>query len=162
MTPPYREMTPAYRAATVRERFLRAFFIVLASPLAAQVKLPAYTHQVLPNGVAVDLMRKPGVPLIGIRVVVKGGVESETPGLAGISSVTAQLLRKGTAKRTSDQFSEEIDSLGGSLGAGSGDAYSSATTISGEFLTKDFERGLDLVSDAVLHPVFPEAEVRKL
>src|SRR6185369_4554099 len=32
----------------------------------------------------------------------------------------------------------------------------------GEFLRKDFDRGLDLVSDAVLHPVFPDDEVRKL
>ena len=134
----------------------------LASTLAAQVKLPQYTHQVLPNGVAVDLMPKAGVPLVGIRVLIKGGVEAEPPGLAGLSSVTAQLLRKGTAKRTADQFSEEIDALGGSFGAGFGDAYSSATTISAEFLTKDFDHGLDLVSDAVLHPVFPDSEVRKL
>src|SRR5258708_7643197 len=137
------------------------FIVLLASTLSAQVKLPQYTRQVLPNGVVVDLMPKAGVPLVGIRVLVKGGVEVEPPGLAGISSVTSQLLRKGTAKRTADQFSEELDSLGGSFG-GFGDPYSSAATISGEFLTKDFDRGLDLMSDAMLHPTFPEAEVRKL
>jgi zinc protease len=143
-------------------RTMFAVMLAATAPLVAQVKLPPYTHQVLPNGLVVDLMPKPGVPLVGIRVLVKGGVEVEPPGLAGISGVTSQLLRKGTAKRTADQFSEELDSLGGSFGGGFGDAYSSAATISGEFLTKDFDRGLDLMSDAVLHPTFPEAEVRKL
>src|SRR5258708_3642834 len=138
------------------------FIVLLGSTLAAQVKLPQYTRLVLPNGVVVDLMPKAGVPLVGIRVVVKGGVEAEPAGLAGIASVTAQLLRKGTAKRTADQFSEELDALGGSFGAGFGDSYSSSTAISAEFLTKDFDSGLDLVSDAVLHPAFPDAEMRKL
>jgi len=136
--------------------------ILMAAPLAAQVKLPPFTHQVLPNGVTVDYMPKAGVPLVGIRVLIKGGVEAEPAGLAGIASVTAQLLRKGTARRTADQFSEELDSLGGSFGAGFGDAYSPATSVYSEFLTKDFDRGLDLVADAILHPVFPEAEVHKL
>lgn len=138
------------------------FLAVAAVPLFAQVRLPDYTHQVLPNGVVVDLMPKPGVPLAGIRVLIKGGVEAEPPGLAGLASVTAQLLRKGTAKRTADQFSEELDLLGGTFQPGFGDQYASATTISAEFLTKDFDHGLDLVAGAVLDPVFPEAEVRKL
>ena len=37
-----------------------------------------------------------------------------------------------------------------------------ATSISGEFLSKDFDRGLALVSEAVLHPTFPDDEVRKV
>ena len=131
--------------------------------LPGQVKLPPYTRHVLPNGVVVDLMPRPGVPLVGFRVLVKGGVEAEPANLAGLASVTAQLLRKGTSKRTADQFSEELDFLGGTFQAGDGfpGQYSSATTISGEFLKKDFDRGLDLLADAVLQPTFPEAEVRK-
>ena len=136
--------------------------VFTAATLFSQVKLPPFTRQVLANGVVVDLMPKAGVPLTGIRVVVKGGVEAEPPGLAGLASVTGQLLRKGTAKRTADQFSEELDFLGGTFQPGFAEQYSSATTISAEFMTKDFDRGLDLVSDAVLNPAFPESEVKKL
>jgi zinc protease len=142
-----------------------SLIVVLAwASLTGQVKLPPYTRQVLPNGVVVDLMPRPGVPLVEFRVLVKGGVEAEPANLAGLASVTAQLLRKGTSKRTADQFSEELDFLGGTFQAGDGfqGQYSSATTISGEFLKKDFDRGLDLLSDAVLRPTFPEAEVRKV
>jgi len=145
----------------MKPRFACLLFVA-ATPLLAQVKLPPYTRHVLSNGVVVDLMVKSGVPLAGIRVQIKGGIEAEPAGLAGLSSVTAQLLRKGTARRSADQFSEELDSLGGSFQQGFADQYASATTISAEFLTKDFDHGLDLVSDAVLHPSFPEAEVRKL
>lgn len=127
--------------------------------LSAQVKLPDYKHQVLPNGVVVDLMPKPGLPLVNFRVVIKGGVESEPTSLSGLASVTAQLLRRGTSKRTADQFSEELDSLGGTFFAGNDDQ---ATTIASEFLKKDFDAGLDLLADAVLRPTFPEAEVTKM
>jgi zinc protease len=129
--------------------------------LLGQVKLPPYTRQVLANGVAVDLMPRPGVPLVGFRIMVKGGGESDPADRAGLASVTAQLLRKGTGRRTADQFSEELDFLGGTFQPVEGSGISSATTISAEFLTKDFDRGLDLVADAVLRPTFPEAEVSK-
>ena len=75
-----------------------------------------------PNGVVVDLMPRPGVPLVGFRVLVKGGAEAEPADRAGLASVTAQLLRKGTAKRTADQFSEELDFLGGSFSNSGDDA----------------------------------------
>jgi zinc protease len=132
--------------------------LLLVSMLAAEVRLPKFTRTQLPNGVVVYLMPKPGVPLVNFHVVVKGGVESEPEGLAGISSVTAQLLRKGTARRTADQFSAELDGLGGQFNASGSDQ---TMVASSEFLKKDFNQGLDLTADAILHPSFPEAEVKK-
>ncbi|HYL38174.1 MAG TPA: pitrilysin family protein [Bryobacteraceae bacterium] len=134
--------------------------ILMCAAAFADVKLPPYTRQVLPNGVVVDLMPRAGVPLVSFRILVRGGAEAEPASLAGLASVTAQLLRKGTARRTADQFSEELDFLGGSFQTPE-TTQSPATVVTGEFLKKDFDRGLDLVSDAVLHAAFPEAEVRK-
>jgi zinc protease len=134
--------------------------LISCAGLFGQLKLPPYTRQVMPNGVVVDLMPRAGVPLVQFRILVKGGVEAEPANLAGLAGVTAQLLRKGTSKRSADQFSEELDFLGGTF-QNSDSPQSSVTTISGEFLKKDFDRGLDLLTDAVLHPTFPEAEVRK-
>ncbi len=137
-----------------------AIALLACAGLIGQVKLPPYTRQVLPNGVVVDLMPRPGVPLVRFRILVTGGAEAEPANLAGLASVTAQLLRKGTAKRTADQFSEELDFLGGEFQTPES-TQSPATIVTAEFLKKDFDSGLDLVSDAVLHPVFPEAEVHK-
>ncbi len=130
----------------------------LCASLSAQVKLPPYSREVLPNGAVVYLVQKGGLPLVSFHVLVKGGEESETAALAGLSGVTAGLLRQGSSSHTKAQFSEDLDALGGTFGAGSNEQSS---TISAEFLTKDFDRGLALVADAILRPTFPEDEVRK-
>src|ERR1700688_571137 len=98
---------------------MTARWILLAllswASLFGQLRLPPYTRQVLPNGVVVDLLPRSGVPLVQFRIMVKGGVEAEPGNLAGLASVTAQLLRRGTSKRSADQFSEELDFLGGTF-----------------------------------------------
>ncbi len=130
----------------------------LTLPVRPDVRLPKYTREQLSNGTVVYLVPRPGVPLVGFRVVVKGGFESEPEGKAGVGQLTAQLLRRGTAARTADQFSSELDSLGGTFNASENE---SQTTIHSEFLKKDFNSGLALTADAVLHPTFPEAEFQK-
>ncbi|HEX3748729.1 MAG TPA: pitrilysin family protein [Bryobacteraceae bacterium] len=126
--------------------------------LAAQVKLPPYTREVLPNGTVLYFMHRGGIPLVRFLVVVKGGSEADPAGRSGLAAITAELLRRGTAQYSAAQFSEEVDGLGGTLFA---NASEQATTVSAEFLSKDFDRGLALVSQAILHPSFPEDEVRK-
>jgi zinc protease len=132
--------------------------LAICAPLAAQIKLPAYTRDVLPNGTVLYLMPRPGLPLVNFRILVKGGTESDPPTLAGLSSVTAELLRRGAGQHTAAQFSEELDSLGGTFGAAPNDQ---AISISAEFLRKDLAQGMALVADAVLRPQFPQEEVRK-
>jgi predicted Zn-dependent peptidase len=80
-------------------------------------------------------------------------------GQEGLAGITAGLLRKGTKTRTAQQFATDLDYMGASFGA---DASADFTSISAEFLTKDMDRGLELFTDAVLHPTFPQAEVDKL
>ncbi len=126
--------------------------------LRAELKMPPYKREVLANGLVIYLMPKAGVPLVNFRIILKGGRESEPDGLAGIAGISAQLLRKGTATRTADQFSDELDSLGGTFHETSNEQ---ATIITSEFINKDFAAGLDLTADAVLHATFPEAEVKK-
>jgi predicted Zn-dependent peptidase len=143
--------------------------LAAASLAFGQAKLPQYTKETLPNGVVIAMMPRAGVPLVHFRVLIKGGVEADPPEMAGLGSVTSGLLRRGTTKRSAEQFAEELDFLGGTFGAsgqggrggGGGGGLESATAISAEFLSKDFDAGLDLLSDAILHPAFTETEVRK-
>lgn len=140
-------------------KVLSLAFCLVTACFAADVRLPKYTREVLPNGMVIYLLPKPGVPLVNFRILVKGGVESEPAGLAGLASVTAQLLRTGTASRSANQFSAELDGLGGTFQAGANEQYS---VVASEFLRKDFAAGLDLTADSVLHPAFPEDEVKKV
>lgn len=143
-------------------------FLAAASLAFAQAKLPQYTKETLPNGATIAMMPRAGVPLVHFRVLIKGGVESDPPEMAGLANVTSSLLRRGTSKRSAEQFAEELDFLGGTFGAsgangrgGGGGGPDSATAISSEFLSKDFDAGLELLSDAILHPAFTESEVHK-
>lgn len=137
---------------------LLAVFLLIAGSLFAEVRLPKYTREVLPNGVVVYLVPRPGLPLVNFRIAIKGGTESEPAELAGISSLTAQLLRRGTATRSAEQFSNELDGLGGTFNAGDDEQ---SVVLNSSFLKKDFAAGLDLTVDALLHPAFAEAEVMK-
>lgn len=139
--------------------------VLMLAPIAAaqlkqdvQVKLPPYTREVLPNGVVLLLVPKPGVPLVQFRVTVKGGTEAAPAQLAGLGDATAALLRKGTATRSAQEFSSDLDFLGGSFSVGGSDG---TTVIDAEFLSKDFDQGLDLLADALFHPTFPEGETTK-
>ncbi len=149
-----------------RERKLLRFFALLgfllvlcpAAP-AQSLRLPPHEKFVLKNGLTVLLMEKRGVPLINVFALVKTGAAADPAGQEGLASITAGLLRKGTKNRTAQQFSADLDYIGGSFGA---DAGADFTNISAEFMTKDLARGLELFSDAVLHPTFPQNETDKI
>jgi len=141
---------------------MRMLIVFIAASLGfGQAKLPQYTKEALPNGATIAMMPRSGVPLVYFRVLIKGGVESDPPHMAGLANVTASLLRRGTAKRSAEQFAEQLDFLGGTFNAVFDAPLGSATAISSEFLSKDFDSGMDLLADAVLHPAFTESEVHK-
>lgn len=143
----------------------RSFLILLALAGAAPgapgqaLKLPAHEKIVLKNGLTVLLLEKRGVPMVNFSLIVKAGTTADPPGQEGLASTTAGLLRKGTAKRSAQKFSSDLDFTGGTFGA---DAGLDFTSVSAEFLSKDLDRGLDLITDAILAPKFPQEEVDKL
>jgi len=136
--------------------------LAVAAPALAQpgtLKLPPYKKVVLKNGMTLLLMEQREVPLVAFSAFLKAGSVSDPAGKEGVASMTAALLRKGTATRSADDFSAQLDFVGGSFGAGAMPDY---TSVSAEFMKKDLAKGLELVADAMLHPAFPEAEVKKL
>jgi predicted Zn-dependent peptidase len=126
---------------------------------AQSLRMPPHQKFVLKNGMTVLLLEKRGVPLVDVFAIVKTGAAVDPTGQEGLASITASLLRKGTKTRTAQQFASEFDYIGGSFDAGAGAEF---TSISAEFLTKDLARGLDLFSDALLHPIFPQNEADKM
>ena len=68
------------------------------------------------------------------------------------------MLTRGTAKRTGPEIDSAIEFVGGSLEAGAGrDSLTAALSVQ----KKDLALGLDLLSEAVLSPTFPAAEVTR-
>src|SRR4051794_19613549 len=118
---------------------LIASLAAAAALSATDVHLPPYTHQLLANGIVLDVMPRHDLPLVTIHIVVRGGAESEPAGNSGLASATAEALRRGTATRTADAFSRELDFLGASFHTA---VNMQATTITAEFLSKDLDKGL--------------------
>jgi zinc protease len=125
----------------------------------SSVKLPPYTKTQLKNGLTLLLMEQHEVPIVSFSVVVKSGSVADPQGKEGLASLTAELLRKGTRTRTSEQVSSDLDFIGGEFSMNASTDFTGGTA---EFLKKDLRRGMDLLSDIVLNPVFPQEEVTKL
>jgi zinc protease len=134
-------------------------FLVPAGTLAQSIHLPPHEKVVLKNGLTVLLLEKHGVPIVNFAALIKTGSVADPVGEEGLASITAELLRKSTQKRTAQQFAADVDFTGGSFEAAAGPDYSA---VSGEFLNKDITQGLELFADALLHPIFPQAETEKL
>ena len=140
---------------------MRAACLLFAITMAAsaQVRLPEYTTRTLENGVRLQLLAKRDVPLVALQATVRGGAEADPAEKAGLASVTAAMLRRGTKSRSAEQFSAELDSIGATFSAS---ADEQATYVSARFLSKDLDKAIDLFADVIVDPAFPEAEVTKL
>lgn len=139
---------------------IAALFATL--PAAAQssgLHLPPVKKVQLPNGMTVWMMERHELPLVDFSVAIKAGSVADPAGNEGTASLTAALLRKGAGARTAGQFSADLDFIGGRFAAFAG---ADTTTISAGFMTKDLSRGLELLSDAMLHPAFSAEEFTKL
>jgi predicted Zn-dependent peptidase len=77
-----------------------------------------------------------------------------------LASFTAALLREGTAKRSSKEIAEQVDSLGATLNSNSG--FSSLTsTVTTSGLIENLDQTFDLFADVIRNPAFPTDEVEK-
>lgn len=127
--------------------------------VAQEIKLPPIQKATLDNGLKVIVIEHHELPVVAFRLVFKSGSTYDPAGKAGLANLTAGLLRKGTKTRSATQIAEEIDFVGGSLGAG---ADWDATFATCRVLSKYFDTGLALLSDVILNPTFKEDEIERL
>ncbi|OGC91796.1 MAG: hypothetical protein A2W25_03510 [candidate division Zixibacteria bacterium RBG_16_53_22] len=134
---------------------LAAFQLALSS----DVKLPPITEDTLENGLVVVAIENHELPTVTMRLIIRSGSAFDPADKAGLANFTADMLRTGTATRSATQISEEIDFVGGSLGAS---ADRDAINVSCGVLLKHLDTGLGLLSDIILHPVFDTTEIERL
>src|ERR1700724_910144 len=107
---------------------LMLLVLIFPAALSAQsIHIPSHEKVVFKNGLTVLLLEKHGVPIVNFAALVKTGSAADPPGEEGLASITAQLLRKGTQKRTAQQFAADADFTGGSGEAGGGADFSTAS-----------------------------------
>jgi len=127
-------------------------------PPPKPIVIPAPAVQTLPNGLQVVVVERHTLPLITLRLVVKSGAECDPPTLPGTAALVNGLLTEGTARRTSRQIAEAIDSIGG---VADNDVDWDSSYLSLSVLTDRTDLAFDLVSDMIAQPAFAPAEIER-
>ena len=111
-----------------------------------------------PNGLRLLVKEEHRLPFVQMRAMFQGGVLAEKMGNSGITQLMAKLLVKGTGNRTGQQIAEQIESVGGGI-----DAYAGNNSfgISLEVLSADTALGLEVLTDVMLNPSFPESALER-
>ena len=131
--------------------------ILLLVPLAAGAA-PLAHREVLAQGAVLLVAERPAIPIVVVRLYLRAGSAFDPPDTSGLANLTADLLTRGTLKRTGPELDRAIEFVGGSL---EGDAGRDGATISLSVLKKDLGLGLDLLAEVLLQPTFPQAELKR-
>ncbi len=125
-----------------------------------QVKLPRPVEKKLSNGLTVLVIPRHKLPTIDMEMWVKAGSLYDPKDLPGLAKFTADMLKEGTAKRSSAQFAAEADELGANITAAAEFGYPT-TSIRASGMVDNADRVFDLVSDMVQNPAFSSEELDK-
>lgn len=113
----------------------------------------------LPNGVTVLSRENFASPSVVVHGYLPAGALLEPAEKAGLASVTASALMRGTRNRTFNEIYHSIESIGASLEVGAGTHF---TSFRGKCLAEDLPLLLELLGEVLRWPVFPEREVELL
>jgi zinc protease len=125
---------------------------------AREVTFPPYDIRTLANGVQVVTVLHHEQPAVTMRLLVRAGGANDPDGKRGVSLLLSNLLDQGTTTRSAQQIADQIDSIGGVLGTGSGDDF---TSISAIVMKDSFETAMDLVADIARNPAFALEEIER-
>lgn len=122
----------------------------------SSVEIPDVKESKLKNGLPVVVVERNKLPLVSVRLLIKSGANRESPELAGLADMTAELLTKGTKTRSATEIAEQIEFLGGSINSGS-DWNSTEITVN--VMSDKLDEALAIMADAVLNPTFEQSEI---
>jgi zinc protease len=114
------------------------------------------TEQRLANGLRVVLAERRGVQLVTAKLLVLSGAEADPGARAGLASMTANLLTKGTRRHSATQLAQAAESLGGALDSGAG-WHQSEVGIT--VAVPQADAALALVAEVVTEPAFAQTEL---
>jgi predicted Zn-dependent peptidase len=111
---------------------------------------------VTPAGVRVLALRDPAAPRVSVEAAWVGGPGAGDGPEDDTAALVAALFDRGTRTRSAAEFAAELRRLGGTA---RGFAAAGALGLRAHFFPRHLERGIQLVADALLHPLFPEQEL---
>ncbi len=130
-----------------------------AASAQAPAAIPQTRKYVLGNGLTVLIRTEPAAPSVHIATATRAGLRYENEQNNGITRLMAEMLIRGTRRRSRPQIAAAIDDLGAEI-----DAYSGRNTLglTARCLPEDFPTVLSILADCLQNPTFPTAEFERL
>ena len=121
--------------------------------------LSSVTKTTLPNGLTLLVREQPGTGVVAINTWVKAGYFHEPDEVAGMAHLFEHMFFKGSKKFPgAEQISQELAAVGGDTNAGT--IYDS-TNYFFVVPTEGFDRALEIMADAIAHPLFDAGELER-
>lgn len=115
-------------------------------------------RSVLPGGLRVVTEHIPTVRSVSVGIWVKTGSRHETEAQGGITHFLEHMLFKGTETRSAYDIALSMEAVGGFLNAFTANEH---TCYYARCLDTELALAVDVLSDMVLHPSFPDEEIAK-
>ncbi|MCP8892656.1 M16 family metallopeptidase [Sphingomonas faeni] len=143
--------------------------IVTPAPDGQRVQPPAPSAPVSPtipqpvevrlaNGMRLVTVERHDLPIVTAYLVTAGGAATDPANRAGVSSLAAELLTKGTRTRSATQIARAIEGLGGAIGSAAGsDGASVDVTVKSDQLAP----AMAILADVAVNPAFAPEEIER-
>jgi zinc protease len=118
--------------------------------------IPPAFRTTLPNGLRIVIFDYERLPLVSYRLAFLSGDAHGPKERTGVTSAMMSMITEGTEGYSSLELAEKVERLGGSLSASSSDDFS---VVSGSALSMYSSEILQLMSEVVFSPTFPENEL---
>ncbi|MBS1812808.1 MAG: insulinase family protein [Acidobacteria bacterium] len=117
------------------------------------------SREELSNGIKLLVLENHANPTVSISGYLMGGSYFSPLGKYATARLTADMLNKGTSKRSKLEIAEALESAGAGVNVSSN---TFTISLGGQSLSKDFPMVLATLAEELREPVFPEAEFDKL
>lgn len=123
------------------------------------VSVPKPVEKTLKNGLRVIVVENANMPLVTSGLLIKSGGEVDPADMSGIADMTADLLTKGTSKRTAPEIAEAVEALGGELNSG---ASWDSSIVTVNVMSSKIGQAMEILADVVRNPTFKDEEIERL
>ncbi|HEX4871312.1 MAG TPA: pitrilysin family protein [Nevskiaceae bacterium] len=126
---------------------------------APALQLPALQRARLSNGVELVVAERRHAPVVELSLIADAGYAADQGIKAGTAKMTLDMLDEGTRKRDALGIARRAEELGTVISAG---ANLDSAVISMNSLKSRLAESLDLYTEVLLEPSFPESELARL
>lgn len=135
-------------------------FEKLKFPPLNNFELPEIQRAELVNGIKLRLIKDDKLPMVSLRIMIKGGNVYDPPGKTGAIGMTAQLLRIGGTKDLKPaELDKVLDANGISINSGGGkDSF----YIGLSCLEENFDSALGILAKILKTPAFDKDKLEEL